>query len=153
MDVKLINPFITATLDVLSTMASIECKPGKAYVKQNNIAKGDVTGIIGLTGTINGTIAVTFDEKSILQVVSTMFGEELTELDEEIIDAVGELTNMISGQAINDLVQIGINFDIAVPSVIYGKNHIVKHITKGPKIAVPFATDIGSFTIEISFDS
>ena len=99
MNVTLINPFINATINVLETMAFVTVSAGKPYLKKDNVAVGDVTGILGLTGVANGTISVTFEEKCILNVVSNMFGETMTELNHEIADAVGELTNMISGQA------------------------------------------------------
>jgi len=153
MDVQLINPFINATLNVLSTMAFVNPVAGKPYLKKDNIAHGDVTGVIGITGEANGTISVTFDQGSILQVVSNMFGEEIAEINSEVADAVGELTNMISGQARRELETQGKLFQAAIPSVITGPNHTVTHITKGPKIAIPFTIDQGVFTIEVCLDS
>ncbi len=152
MDVKLINPFINATINVLETMAFVKVSAGTPYVKQDNTAVGDVTGVLGLTGVAHGTIAVTFEEKCILTIVSNMFGEEMESLNEDIADAVGELTNMISGQARRELDEIGRVFKAAIPSVITGKNHTIRHYSDGPKIAIPFETDGGKFTIEVCFD-
>ncbi len=152
MDAKMINPFITATINVLETMAFVQCKPGKPYLKKDDIAKGDVTGVIGITGESNGTIAVTFDEGSILRVVSNMFGEEMKVINHEVADAVGELTNMISGQARKELETLGKVFEAAIPSVVSGKNHTITHYTDGPKIAIPFTTEGGSFTIEVCLE-
>jgi chemotaxis protein CheX len=152
MDVKLINPFINATINVLETMAFVTVAAGKPYVKKDNLAVGDVSGVLGLTGIANGTIAVTFEEKCILNVVSNMFGETMSELNNEIADAVGELTNMISGQARRELEQIGKIFKAAIPSVVTGRNHSIIHYSEGPKIAIPFKTDNGDFTIEVCFE-
>jgi chemotaxis protein CheX len=153
MDAKIINPFINATMNVIETMAFVKSKPDKPYLKKDNTAKGDVTGVIGVTGEANGTVSITFEEASILQIVSSMFSEEITELNFEVADAVGELTNMVSGQARSKLEEIGKIFHSATPTVITGKNHMVVHITDGPKIAVPFSTDAGGFTMEICLDS
>ncbi len=152
MDVKLINPFINATINVLETMAFIRVTAGKPYVKTDNVAVGDVSGVLGLTGVANGTIAVTFEEKCILTIVSNMFGETMTELNNEIGDAVGELTNMISGQARRELEQIGKVFKAAIPSVVTGRDHSIIHYSDGPKIAIPFSTESGEFTIEVCFE-
>jgi len=152
MDVKLINPFINATINVLETMAFVNVTAGNPYVKKDNVAVGDVTGVLGLTGVANGTISVTFEEKCILTVVSNMFGETMTELNTEIADAVGELTNMISGQARRELEEVGKIFKAAIPSVITGRNHSITHYTDGPKIAIPFSTENGDFTIEVCFE-
>ncbi len=150
MDAELINPFINATMNVLETMAFSKSQAGKPYLKKENTATGIITGIIGITGTGNGgTISVTFDEGSILKIVSNMFGEEMTEINGEIADAVGELTNMISGQARRELEEKGRLFEAAIPSVITGKDHSITHITNGPKIAIPFTADGGRFVIEV----
>lgn len=152
MDADLINPFINATMNVLETMAFSKSKAGKPFLKKENTAKGIITGIIGITGHSNaGTISVTFDEGSILKIVSNMFGEDMEEINGEIADAVGELTNMISGQARRELEEKGKVFEAAIPSVITGKEHSISHITNGPKIAIPFTTEGGSFVIEVCF--
>jgi chemotaxis protein CheX len=153
MDVNLVNPFIHATVTVLETMASTKANPGKPFLKKDKIARGDVTGIIGITGEATGTISVTFDQGSILGIVSKMFGEPLTEINAEIADAVGELTNMISGQARRKLEEIGRQYEAAIPSVVTGKDHEINHITSGPIVAVPFTTDGGKFTIEICIET
>ncbi|MDY0361064.1 MAG: chemotaxis protein CheX [Desulforegulaceae bacterium] len=153
MDASLINPFINATMNVLETMAFIKSEAGKPYLKKDDVAKGDVTGIIGLTGVANGTIAVTFEENAILKIVSNMFGEDMTSLNHEVADAVGEITNMISGQARRELEGLGRIFEAAIPSVVTGKNHEIAHYTDGPVIAIPFKTEGGSFTIEVCLEN
>ena len=152
MDVKLVNPFINATINVLETMAFVNVEAGKPYLKKDNVAVGDVSGVLGLTGVANGTISVTFEEKCILTVVSNMFGETMSQLNSEIADAVGELTNMISGQARRELEEMGKIFKAAIPSVVTGNNHSIRHYSEGPKIAIPFSIDDGEFTIEICFE-
>lgn len=149
MDASIINPFITATLNVIETMAFLKATAGKPFLKKDDTARGDVTGVIGITGAAHGTISVTFDEGSILKIVSNMFGEEITELDSEVADAAGELTNMISGQARQKLEEAGKIFEAAIPSVITGKGHKIIHITDGPKIAIPFTLEKNEFTIEV----
>ncbi len=65
---------------------------------------------------------------------------------------MGELTNMISGQARKELEEIGKLFQGAIPTVIIGKSHKLATMTKGLKIAIPFKTDFGSFTIEVCLE-
>jgi chemotaxis protein CheX len=152
MDVTLVNPFIDATMKVLETMASTKAQAGKPYQKKDKVARGDVTGVIGLTGQARGTISVSFTEKCILAIVSNMFGEQMTEINHEISDAVGEIANMISGQARLRLEEMGRSLKAAIPTVITGKNHSLTHMTTYPVIAIPFSTDQGGFTIEVCFE-
>lgn len=153
MDLKYIQPFIEATLYVLETMAFTQARAGEPYLKSDQTAMGDVSGIIGMTGKkANGTLSVSFAQNCIIAIVSNMFSEEMTELNDEIKDAVGEITNMISGQARQKLEELGKCLEAAIPTVITGINHSIKHITTYPIVAVPFSTDNGSFTIEVCLE-
>jgi chemotaxis protein CheX len=152
MDVKLVNPFIEATLHVLSSMAYTKATAGKPFLKKDNIAQGDVTGIVGLIGEARGTISVSFTEECILSIVSSMFGEEIKQINEEVKDAVGEILNIVSGQARQKLETQGRILKGAIPTVISGKNHSITHITKQSIVAVPFETSNGQFTIEVCIE-
>lgn len=152
MDVTLINPFIEATLHVLSSLAFTEARAGKPYLKNDSLAQGDVSGIVGLTGETSGTLSVSFSEQSILAIVSSMFGEPVNKIDDEVKDAVGEILNIVSGQARQKLEMKGRTLKGAIPTVITGKNHTISHITKHPIIAIPFDTDNGTFTIEVCLE-
>ena len=44
-------------------------------------------------------MSVTFSKECAQAVVNHMIGENFTEMNAEVADAVGELTNMISGDA------------------------------------------------------
>ena len=111
---------------------------------------GDITGIISFSGDATGSLSITFSEESIVKIVSSMFGEEVTSINEDVRDAVGELTNMISGDARRKLQKHGYAIRAAIPSVISGKNHVIKHVHQGPCIALPFETSNGAFMVEIN---
>ena len=152
MDVKFINPFINATLHVLNTMAFTKAEAGKPFLKKDKVARGDVSGVIGLIVEVSGTISFSFTEKCILSFVSKMFGEEIKELNDDIGDAAGEISNMISGQARREMEDMGRSLQAAIPTVIMGNGHTITHITSHPIIAIPFKTDNGEFTIEVCFE-
>ena len=59
-------------------MSSITARVGKPYLKKDEIAKGDVSDIIGLAGEVKGSISVSFNEACILPIASSMFGEDLS---------------------------------------------------------------------------
>jgi chemotaxis protein CheX len=144
-----INPFITSTVRVIATMAAIQPVPGRPRIKTDSRTYADVTGIIGLLGEgVEGTMAISFAESCILRVVSNMLGEEITDLNNEIEDAVGELTNMISGAARAELETKSYSFRMAIPSVITRRGHSIAVITRFPIVQIPFETDYGPFYVE-----
>ncbi len=149
MDVNYINPFLQGTLEVLKTMASITATPGKPCIKTSNAAAGDISGIIGITGDATGSLAISFTEPCICQVVNSMLGENHTTINAEIIDAVGELTNVISGAARNLMEKQGIKAFAAIPTVVHGKNHSINAIYNIPSIIIPFTTQAGPFFVDV----
>lgn len=151
MDVKLINPFLTAAMHVLKTMAGIDARPGKPFLKKDNIAIGDVSAIIGITGAARGSMALVFTEKCIMEIASNLVGEVFTELNGEVRDAVGELTNMICGDARRRLSEEGFSLQAGIPTIVAGKEHSIMHVADGPRLAVPFETAHGGFMVEVAF--
>ncbi len=151
MDVKLINPFLAAAMHVLKTMAEIEAKPGKPFLKNGDVARGDVSAVIGITGAAQGSMALIFTEECIKNIASNLLGEDFVEVNNEVRDAVGELTNMICGDARRRLAEQGFVLQAGIPSIIDGKGHSIGHIADGPHLVVPFDTSNGSFMVEVAF--
>jgi len=153
MNVEFINPFLSSILNVLKTMAMLEAQPGTPALKTSNVSFGDVTGLIGMAGKqTKGTLAITFTEPVILEITKRMLGEEEKEINNTVTDMVGEITNMVTGGAKKILSEKGYRFDMAIPSVIAGKDHVILHKSKAPIIFVPFNTEVGEFFIEICFE-
>lgn len=153
MDVKFINPFIYGTIDVMEKMAFIKPVPGKPYAKVNDTACGDISGIIGMTGDATGSLALSFKEACIIGIVGKMLGETYTELNRPILDAVGELTNMISGASRKLMEKDDLKVFAAIPTIVFGRAHSVRHVIKGPSIVLPFQTEYGEFVIDVCLKS
>ena len=81
-----------------------------------------------------------------------MLGERPDDINEEVTDMVGEITNMVTGGAKNLLGEKGYDFAMATPIVVSGKNHTITHKSDGKKILMPFTSDAGNANIEVSFD-
>lgn len=153
MNAEFANPFLQSILNILSTMAMLEARPGKPEIKSDDTAFGDVTGLIGMAGEkAKGTLAITFTEGAILEITKRMIGEEVTRINDTVTDMVGEITNMVSGGAKKLLSEKGYRFDMAIPSVISGQNHVIQHKSKAPIIIVPFTTEAGNFFLEVCFE-
>lgn len=153
MKADIINPFLSSVSNVLSTMAMLEVSPGKPSIKKDNVSRGDVSGIIGMTTeTINGSMAITFPKNVVFDIVNRMLGETVTEVDATVTDLVGELTNMIVGGAKGLLEEKGYDIGMATPVVVTGKDHEVIHKASGQNILMPFNTEAGAFYVEVCFE-
>ena len=151
MNVRYINPLLESTVTVLSTMARVNATLGKPSAKEGLQALGDISGMIDLSGKeAHGSLAISFSTSAILDITQKMLGEQVTDIDETVIDVVGEITNMITGSAKRIYSEQGMEFDLTLPSMIIGQQPL-RHSVKGTPILLPFRTDAGEFYIELCF--
>ena len=150
--VEIARPFVKATLDIIETMAGFSAVAGKPFIKEDNFARGDVSAIVGVTGDRTGTISVSFTKTCAIALVKGMLGDDIQDVLQDTQDAVGEVTNMVSGQARAGLREMGVILQGSTPTVIVGDGHIIRHISPFPVVAIPFESEYGEFTVEFCFD-
>ena len=148
-DVALAKPFVQATINVLSSMTGLSPVPGKPYVKKTDKAQGDVSAIVGITGCKSGAVA--FSQSCAIALVKGMLGDAIEDIIADTRDAVGEITNMISGQARATLSEMGLPLQGSTPSIVFGANHSLSFPGQVTTVAIPFETDYGAFTLEFCF--
>jgi chemotaxis protein CheX len=153
MDVKYINPFVIATKAVFKTMLNIEMSISKPTLKSSKMTSGDVTGVMGLVGDAKGSICIGFQEKGVLYVYRKLMDEIRDSMSPEVVDAMGELTNIISGQARKELENAGITLKASLPTVIVGKGVELHFVAEAPMISLPFSfpTDDGTEVMHVDF--
>jgi chemotaxis protein CheX len=90
-----------------------------------------VTGMIGLSGKCTGFISLTMPNRVATLAVSGLSMEEYTTVNAQVVDGVGEITNIIAGGLKTKLYNTPwmIN-NITIPSVILGSNYNISY-TKG----------------------
>ena len=134
-------------------MSTIQLSPKKPMLKKESYAKGDVSGLIGMTASnLKGSLSVTFEKKLALMTMKKMVGETHQHIDSDVIDMVGEITNMVTGGAKRLLSEQGFEFDMATPIVVSGDNHTIKHQVKDKIVLVPLSSDYGYVYLEMSFE-
>lgn len=147
MDVRYINPFLSAIKEVFETMIEVPFTVGKPVLKKNGVPEYEVSSIIGISGDVTGCVVITLCEKTALQLASALIGDELPGMDDDCIDAIGEIANMVAGSAKN-----GFPVDatsLSVPTVVIGK-HQVNYPSAIPIISVPCETTEGMFGVDIA---
>ena len=147
MNVAYINPFITATINLFKTMLTLEVKPGPPQVKTEPLPTYEVSGIIGLSGDAQGSISISFPKITALRVVSRMLGMEIKVVGPDMTDGIGEIANIIAGNAKQGLESF--NLSISLPSVIVGHDHMLATQQGIPTLIVPFTSSLGNFTLEV----
>ncbi len=149
MQVEYINPFIASLKHTFHTMLSCEAHRGHMVLKEDNRSQHQISGVIGLSGKAVGTVVVSFSESVALKAASTMLLAEFTEINDEVLDAVGELTNIVAGGAKAELEEY--HLMSSLPNVITGCGHEIHFPSDVTPVSIPFDTDWGPLTLEVGF--
>ncbi len=153
MDVRYINPLLEAMLNVMGTMANLKPTVGKPSLKPDNVARGEVSGIMSMQSSkARASMAISFTGPVIRDIVKRMLREDITEVNDTARDLAGEITNMVVGGAKNIFINQGYDFNMTLPSIVSGKDHIIEHSFKGRTILLPFTIESGKFYIELCFE-
>ncbi|MBC8351607.1 MAG: chemotaxis protein CheX [Planctomycetes bacterium] len=148
MKAEYINPFVTSTVNVFSTMLDCALERDPLCTKASFAPLHEVSGIIGLSGKAAGTVVLSLCREVALQATAALLlGERPTEIDADVIDAVGELANMIAGNAKIHLEELSMS--VSLPSVICGKNHSLTFPSQATPIIIPFRSPWGPLSIEV----
>ena len=83
-----INPFIKSVQLVFETMLDTRVTTAKPYVKEDDRATNDVTGIIALSGEAVGSVAVSFPMETAKKSVEAFTGMPVEEVDDDFSDAI-----------------------------------------------------------------
>ena len=149
-DVRVINAIIKSTTNVLVQFGVTDVKMEKACQKSTtDFLKGEISSIVDIKSrNFQGYLTISFDKGSYLEVVSSMLMEEQTELTPDNQDAVGEINNIIFGNAKAEITSFGI--DLTVPRVLIGRNQQLNCPEGSAAMMIPFSTGKGKFYLTVT---
>ena len=113
---------LDGTKEIFETMIFMDLEPVE---NQDRDIEGDsLLGSITFTGDLEGCVSICCSTNSAATIAANMLGldepEELSE--EEVCDAVGEVTNMIMGSVKARPADIAGNVEVSIPSVVSGRS-------------------------------
>lgn len=147
MRVEFINPFISATHDVFKTMLGCTLVRGPLSVKTEYTPMHEVSGLIGLSGKCRGMVVLSLERGTALSAAELMLGARPPELNRDVMDAIGELTNMITGAAKTQLEEYRLT--IGLPTVICGRGQSIAFPVPAAPMVIPFESDIGQISVQV----
>ena len=103
---------------------------------------------IGITGDLSGEVRYCIPEKTTLEMVKRMCGMEFEEVDEIVTSAMGEVANIISGNALTNLADIKVNCDLTPPKVLYGEK--LPAAEHNDSLCTSLKSDIGNVEVHIA---
>lgn len=110
-----------------------------------------VSGVVGfIQDRFEGTMALGFEEETVIKLMSRFYMEPVTLTDERLIGGVSEMTNIIFGVLKEKFNVHGYRFGMCLPVFIVGDNHSIFSTLESEKLALEFSSVDGPFWLEIS---
>ena len=128
-------------------MLNCQLTRGELFVKDGSESGHEISGIIGLSGRAKGTVVLSMDEKVAISATEAFVGESADHVDDDVVDAVGELTNMIAGGAKAHLEHFAMS--VTLPSVVTGKGHSIEFPKEVTPVCIPFESKWGEIVVEV----
>jgi chemotaxis protein CheX len=149
MNVKFLNPFIDAAIEVLQAEVNVTATRGSLDLQKSALTADDVTILIHMVGEVYGVVLFSMPFTTGMRMVSSILGQEFSEFTSLAQSGVAELGNVITGRATIKLYQAGYQSNISPPAVITGKGVQISTLDF-PRIVVPLTTNLGNLTIHLA---
>ncbi|MDR3237076.1 MAG: chemotaxis protein CheX [Spirochaetia bacterium] len=136
---KYIHPFITVCEDVFRDFVGTKLTAERPYISSRNEEhEWEISAIIGFTGEARGAVVISMKKEPALKITDILTGHAHTDIDNEVIDATGEIVNIIAGNAKRGLEET-FKLIISLPTIVRGKNHRITWPGESTRIiAIPF---------------
>lgn len=155
LDAILINAMISSTRDVLSTMANAEATVKEVKPQATYNSTGDLSAVIGILGEKGeGMLSLSFSVELANIIVSRLLGSSPVSINsDDRCDGIGELVNMISGNAKTILSrESGSSYRLSLPTIIMGNGHEIHARPKNsPYLLIVFEVEGHEFSLQVTF--
>jgi chemotaxis protein CheX len=120
---RIVDSIRNSAANVFSTMLGSELAPGEIVPDRAcDVPNDGVVSFIGIAGAWAGTGSLSCSPQMACRICSQLLMTESAAVNEEVLDAVAELTNMIIGSVKTDLeTELG-PLGLSIPTVVFGRN-------------------------------
>ncbi len=151
LDRELGRSMVAATCEVFRTMMQLEAVPGEVVVAPAQLRRAEVIGSIGVAGFLTGSISLFLPKSLARQAVAALLQLDSADdvADGDLVDAIGEVTNMVGGGIKTALFRKAPLFDISAPSVYVGDDLRRRTVADDLCFLAPFT--VGDTTFHVEF--
>jgi chemotaxis protein CheX len=104
--------------EIFATMVGVDLTPCATLDAADDRFKGCVSAMILLSGSYNGVVTFHATPVAGMEITSQMLGMEVESVDADVLDALGEIANMIGGSFKHHFVNDGHEVRLTPPTVI-----------------------------------
>ncbi len=139
------------TEEIFNCMIFIDIAAQSPLESGKQVLACHVSAMIGLTGDLTAMLGIHCPENVGLAISGAMLGMELEEVDADVKDALGEISNMLAGGIKERVSSENINLDLAIPTAVAGTSYTISAPKGSQRVVVPFTIEQGQFFVEIKY--
>lgn len=147
---RIAEQITAATADVFSMMLGLEARPSTPVVERLGAGPSEgVVALVGLAGAWIGTGTVSCSPEEACWLASQMLGTEYQSVSEDVLDAIGEIANMVIGNIKTNIEEELGPMGLSVPTVVFGRNFTTRCVGKQAWTVVKFDCGGGTVTVQV----
>jgi chemotaxis protein CheX len=135
--------------EVLADLCQCEIQTGKAKMRNISQTLEEITILLEVSGKLKGQILYIMEKSFALELASIMIGMPIINIDELSMSALSEIGNIITGNAMTKISELGYYCETNIPVVITGKDKPLP-VNDPLGSVIPGSTPIGNFMIGLS---
>lgn len=149
---QLVDALVAATCTALGEMAATEAILQKAVLTTCLQLRGDFAAVIRLQSQAEKVLVLDFPRPTATALTARILDGVATVIDDGLLrDCVGEIANVIAGQAKALLADTPYQLSFSIPEVIVGGPAALALASSAGCHIIEFATDIGGFSVQIAW--
>lgn len=147
---SLLGPFTSATTVTMREMANVDVTVRSVYQKTKYKMFGDISAVIGLMARSEGAMVLSFPDQSAIAFSRRVLAGVTEDLSADMVrDCIGEISNVIVGQARGILSETPYRFAMSTPTIVSGAGHEIRHKPGMPCLVVAFGSELGDFALQL----
>jgi len=150
-----IEPFIKVCKNVFTEFVNLNLEAKLPYfMEKDAVTEWDISAIIGLTGEARGAVVISMKDELAIKLTAILTGKSQNVLYADVVDAVGEIINIIAGNVKQELEE-AFRLVISLPTIVKGKEHSINWPEGQARvICIPFSlSETDNFTLSVALES
>lgn len=147
MRLEYIRPFVNTTLQVLGDTIPGASSRGAVTVVRRDQLGGEVHVVIDIGGDSEGDVVISMGAETALCICSHLLGARTDSLTPAALDALAELGNMIAGNSVGTLNDLGFDFTVSPPRVRVNKDRAV--YSDKEVLQIPLHSGCGEMNVNV----
>jgi chemotaxis protein CheX len=139
----MLSVLIASTQEVFETMVFEPVGSETPIEGDAERPKAHVIGTVSFTGERSGVVAFYSTDDTARAITGAMLGIAAADVNGEMPDAIGEITNMIAGTFRTRMAETGARWAISVPTVTIGSDFYTRYVSDVRRVLCPFTMNAG----------